>query len=177
MRSPCSIMAVMSVSPTVRRLVSGGQTGADRAALDVAIRLGVPYGGWCPRGGRAEDLPDPPGLLRAYPELVETPSTDAGVRTEWNVRDSDATLLLTERPDALSGGTALTRDLARRLGRPFLVTSTEDVEAVRAWLRELREQADKPLVLNVAGPRESKEPGLYDGASSLLEQVLASPAD
>ena len=168
-------MAVMSTSPAVCRLVSGGQTGADRAALDVAIRLGIPYGGWCPRGGRAEDLPDPPGLLRAYPELVETPTTDSAVRTEWNVRDSDATLLLTDRPESLSGGTALTRDLAMRLGRPVLVTSTGEVEAVRAWLRELREQSAQPLVLNVAGPRESKEPGLYAAASRLLEQVLAPP--
>ena len=160
----------MSTSETIRRLVSGGQSGADRAALDVAIRLGIPYGGWCPRGGRAEDLPTPPGLLRDYPELVETPTADSAVRTEWNVRDSDATLLLTDRPDSLSGGTALTRDLAVRLGRPVLVTSTGEVEAVRAWLRE---QSAQPLVLNVAGPRESKEPGLYAAASRLLEQVLA----
>ena len=160
----------------VRRLVSGGQAGADRAALDVAIRLGIPYGGWCPRGGRAEDLPDPPGLLRAYPELVETPTADADVRTEWNVRDSDATLLLTDRPDSLSGGSALTRDLATRLGRPVLVTSTGEIEVVRSWLHELRQQSTEPLVLNVAGPRESKEPGLYAAASRLLEQVLVQPA-
>ena len=165
----------MSTSPAVRRLVSGGQTGADRAALDAAIRLGIPYGGWCPRGGRAEDLPDPPGLLRPYPELVETPTTDSGVRTEWNVRDSDATLLITDRPESLSGGTALTRDLAVRLERAVLVASTGEVWAVRTWLRELREQAGQPLVLNVAGPRESKEPGLYAAATRLLEQVLASP--
>jgi len=170
-------MAVMPTSPTVSRLVSGGQTGADRAALDVALRLGIPYGGWCPRGGRAEDLPDPPGLLRAYPELVETPTTDSAVRTEWNVRDSDATLLLTDRPDSLSGGTALTRDLASRLGRPFLASSTDDARAVRAWLRELREALPGALVLNVAGPRESKEPGLYDAACRLLEQVLAHRRD
>ena len=167
-------MAFMSTSPPVRRLVSGGQTGADRAALDVAIRLGIPYGGWCPRGGRAEDLPDPPGLLSAYPELVETPTTDSSVRTEWNVRDSDATLLLTDRPGSLSGGTALTRDLATRLGRPVLVTATGEVETVRSWLHGLREQSAQPLVLNVAGPRESKEPGLYAAAKRLLEQVLAS---
>jgi hypothetical protein len=166
----------MSSSAAVCRLVSGGQTGADRAALDVAIRLGIPYGGWCPRGGRAEDLPDSPGLLRTYPELVETPTTDSAVRTEWNVRDSDATLLLTDRPESLSGGTALTRDLAVRLGRPVLVTSTSEVETVRAWLRELREQSGLPLVLNVAGPRESKEPGLYAAASRLLEQVLSPSA-
>ena len=161
-------------SDCVRRLVSGGQTGADRAALDVAIRLGIPYGGWCPRGGRAEDRPDAPGLLSDYPELRETPSADAAVRTEWNVRDSDATLLLTDLPESLSGGTALTRDLASRLERPFLVTSTCDAETVRAWLRELREDSPGALVLNVAGPRESKEPGLYDAACALLEQVLAS---
>jgi hypothetical protein len=154
-------MTGMTPSPMVRRLVSGGQTGADRAALDVAIRLGIPYGGWCPLGGRAEDLPSPPGLLRAYPELVETPTNDAAVRTEWNVRDSNATLLLTDRPDSLSGGTAL------------LVTSTGEVDAVLAWLRELREQSAQPLVLNVAGPRGRKEPGLYAAASRLLEQVLA----
>jgi hypothetical protein len=168
-------MAVMSSSATVRQLVSGGQAGADRAALDVAIRLGIPYGGWCPRGGRAEDLPDPPGLLHAYPALVETPTTDASVRTEWNVRDSDATLLLTDRPGSLSGGSALTRDLARRFGRPVLVTSTGEIDAVRSWLHELREQSAQPLVLNVAGPRESKEPGLYAAASRLLEQLLAKP--
>jgi hypothetical protein len=155
--------------------VSGGQTGADRAALDVAIRLGIPYGGWCPRGGRAEDRPDAPGLLREYPELRETPSDDAAVRTEWNVRDSDATLLLTDHPESLSGGTALTRDLASQLGRPFLVTSTGDAEPVWAWLRALREESPGALVLNVAGPRESKEPGLYDAACRLLEQVLAPP--
>jgi hypothetical protein len=135
----------------------------------------MPYGGWCPRGGRAEDLPDPPGLLRDYPELHETPTDDSAVRTEWNVRDSDATLLLTDRPDPLTGGTALTRDLAVRLGRPFLVTSTSDAESVRAWLRALRAHSRGPLVLNVAGPRESKEPGLYDAACRLLEQVLAPP--
>jgi len=158
----------------VRRLVSGGQTGADRAALDVAIKLGIPYGGWCPRGGRAEDRPDAPGLLRDYPELRETPSDDAAVRTEWNVRDSDATMLLTDRPESLIGGTALTRDLASRLGRPVLVTSTDDAETVRAWLRELRARSPRALVLNVAGPRESREPGLYAAACRLLEQVLTS---
>ena len=152
-------MAVMSTSPAVRRLVSGGQTGADRAALDVALRLGIPYGGWCPRGGRAEDLPDAPGLLRDYPELRETPTEDSAVRTEWNVRDSDATLLLTDRPDSLSGGTALTRDLAERLGRPFLVTSTSDAESVRAWLRALREES--PACPRAQRGRAAREQGTW----------------
>jgi hypothetical protein len=96
------------------------------------------------------------------------------VRTEWNVRDSDATLLLTDRPNSLAGGSALTRDLANRLGRPVLVTSPGEAAAVRAWLRQLRDRSGRDLVLNVAGPRESKEPGLYDTASRLLQQVLAT---
>ena len=76
------------------RIVSGGQTGVDRAALDVAIELGIPYGGWCPRGGWAEDMPAPPGLLSRYPLLRETAGSDPAERTRLNVRDSDATLVL-----------------------------------------------------------------------------------
>jgi hypothetical protein len=155
--------------------VSGGQTGADRAALDVAIRLGIPYGGWCPRGGTAEDLPDPPGLLTRYPRLRPTGSDVPAERTALNVRDSDATLLLTDRPDALSGGTALTREVAVRLGRPHLVARTDDACVVRAWLQALRRDLGRPLVLDVAGPRESKEPGVYRAASRLLEEVLGDP--
>jgi hypothetical protein len=71
------------------RIVSGGQTGVDRAALDVAVALGMPYCGWCPRGGWAEDMPEPPGVLARYPRLEETPSEDPAQRTRWNVRDSE----------------------------------------------------------------------------------------
>jgi hypothetical protein len=70
------------------KIVSGGQSGVDRAALDVAIARGIPYGGWCPKGGWAEDMPAPPGLLAHYPHLRETPSADPAERTAWNVRDS-----------------------------------------------------------------------------------------
>jgi hypothetical protein len=82
-------------------VVSGGQTGVDRAALNAAIAAGVDYGGWCPRGGWAEDHPDPPGLLSPYPGLRETPSPDPAQRTAWNVRDSAATIIL--RPDPGQG--------------------------------------------------------------------------
>ena len=78
------------------KIVTGGQTGVDRAALDAAIELGIPYGGWCPKGGWAEDLPTPPGLLALYPNLRETPDADPAQRTAWNVRDSDRLLILVE---------------------------------------------------------------------------------
>ena len=148
------------------RIVSGGQTGVDRAALDAALLLGFEIGGWCPRGRRAEDGP----ISETYP-LAETASADYGQRTEANVRDSDATLILGR--GRLSGGTALTRDIARTRKKPLLVldlrTATPDDAA--AWIKR---QAIS--VLNVAGPRESAAPGIYGEAFSYLRQVLASAA-
>ncbi len=145
------------------RIVSGGQTGVDRAALDAALALGLPCGGWCPRGRRAEDGAVPPG----YP-LRETPSAEFAQRTEWNVRDSDATLVLTRgRP---AGGTALTVALARRLGRPLLVVDLlrhPDPKVLASWIRR-----KKPATLNVGGPRESQQPGVHDEARRLLEAAL-----
>src|SRR3989442_2721366 len=94
-------------------IVSGGQTGVDRAALDTALALGLPCGGWCPRGRRAEDGP----LPTRYP-LRETPSSSYPERTVWNVRDSDGTLIL--HRGRLSGGTALTLRLVSRHGRHSL---------------------------------------------------------
>src|SRR5512135_124388 len=103
----------------VARIVSGGQTGVDRAALDAARQLGLECGGWCPRGRRAED-----GKVASGYPLRETPSEDYAQRTEWNVRDSDATLVLTHgRP---AGGTALTIAVARRLGKPLLVLDLDE---------------------------------------------------
>lgn len=148
------------------RVVSGGQTGVDRAALDAAVEAGVPHGGWCPRGGAAEDLPDG-GLLERYPALRETRSAVPAERTRLNVRDSDATLVVRAR-GVVSPGTDLTVATARELGRPCLVTDGSDVEAVRAWLVGLGDD----VVLNVAGPRESGQPGAYDVARALLEGVL-----
>ena len=123
----------------IARVVSGGQTGADRAALDAAVAAGIPYGGWCPLGGWAEDLPEPPGLLAAYPQLRETPSPSPHQRTEWNVRDSDATLILWPAGTP-SAGTELTLRLAEQMGRPVLVVDPGDDESARtvaAWLATL----------------------------------------
>jgi hypothetical protein len=149
---------------TVNRVVSGGQTGVDRAALDVALEMGIPCGGWCPRGRRAEDGPIPD----RYP-LRETPSAAYPERTAWNVRDSDGTLIITRgRP---RGGTALTVSLARRGGKPVLVVDLEAgarVSDARAFLAE-----NGIRVVNVAGPRESETPGIHSEAAAFLLDLLS----
>lgn len=151
-------------------VVSGGQSGVDRAALDAAIALRIPYGGWCPAGGAAEDFPDPPGLLADYPELEATPSAGPAQRTEWNVRDSDATLVV--RPtDAHSPGTLLTEVVAGRLGRPWLRVDPSD-KAAPAVARAFIEVECAGGRLNLAGPRESESPGIYVAASRLFEDAL-----
>ena len=138
----------------------------DRAALDVAAELSLPRGGWCPKGRYAEDGPIPDG----YP-LKETPSPDTSQRTEWNVRDADGTLVLTEGEP--SGGTAVTIHFARRRRKPCLVLDLDDgpdPAAVGRWIA-----ANGIGVLNVAGPRESKRPGIRARASAFLREALAPP--
>jgi hypothetical protein len=103
-------------------LISGGQSGVDRAALDVATARGIDYAGWCPRGGWAEDFPTPPGLLARYPKLKQTPLADPAQRTEWNVRDSDACLIIVDAGGIkVSRGTVLARELAHRYRKPLFV--------------------------------------------------------
>lgn len=151
----------------IARIVSGGQSGADRAALDAAVAHGRAYGGWCPAGGWAEDLPDPPGVLALFPYLWESTSSDPAVRTRLNVRDSHATLVV--RPgSAASPGTDLAVRTAIWLGRPRLVTDG-DAGAVLAWLAAVGHE----LTLNVAGPRESEQPGAQASTRALLDRVLA----
>jgi hypothetical protein len=147
----------------VPKVVSGGQTGVDRAALDAAQAAGLACGGWCPRGRKAED-----GAIAASYPLHETPSDDYAERTEWNVRDSDATLVLTRGQP--SPGTALTIDLARRLGRPVLVLDLGDAPEPAAVRRFVDETAVG--VLNVAGPRESQRPGIGAEARVFLERAF-----
>ena len=160
-------------------IISGGQSGVDRAALDEAIARGIPYGGWCPKGGWAEDMPAPPGLLARYPHLRETPSADPAERTAWNVRDSDACLILVDASGvAVSGGTALAETLAARYGKPLLVVDVGAADAgeqVRAWLAPLlaAHDGDAPFRLAVGGPRESEAKGIYGKASELILQLSA----
>jgi hypothetical protein len=152
------------------RIVSGGQSGVDRAALDAAVAAGVPYGGWCPADGIAEDLPDPPGLLAAYPLLRESPSADPAERTRLNVRDSTASLVVSPR-HLVAGGTLLTVEEAVRLERPWLVT-TGPVGEVATWL----DTVELPCVLNVAGPRASEWPEGYAATRRLLDELLRGSA-
>lgn len=136
------------------RIVSGGQTGADRAALDFAIRHGYPHGGWAPRGREAED-----GCISPRYQLTEL---EGGYRqrTRRNVEDSDGTLIV--NLGALDGGTLATKEFAEKAGKPFFVVQVDDGLTVQmaadvlAWL-----QAHDIKTLNVAGPRESKRPGIY----------------
>ncbi len=137
----------------VARWVSGGQTGVDRALLDAAVALGEPYGGWCPAGGWAEDLPEPPGLLAAYPGLRPTTSGDPAERTWRNVRDSDATLVLDARGGRVSPGTELTIEAARSLGRPVLRLDLRGLDSHGLDLRglELRGLDDRDARSGLVG--------------------------
>lgn len=160
---------------TPARLISGGQSGVDRAALDFAIARGIPYGGWCPRGGWAEDRPHPPGLLAAYPALRETPSADSAQRTRWNARDSAATLILDLPCREGSAGTEATEAAAIELGRPLLRLGADELLAAEPpgllarferWSVELPEG----FVLNIAGPRQSEAiADAYTSARRALE--------
>lgn len=148
------------------RIISGGQTGVDRAALDVALEFGLEAGGWCPRGRRAED-----GVIAARYPLEETPSADYAQRTEWNIRDSAATLILYR--STLTGGTALTGRLAEKYGRPLKLVDLEAPATpleTRLWIATW-----KVSILNVAGPRESQSPGIFQQARGYLKQVLKAP--
>jgi hypothetical protein len=147
----------------LQKITSGGQAGVDRAALDVGLELGIPIGGYCPKGRRSEDgtIPD------QYP-LVETSTSSYSVRTEKNVIESDGTLVL--NIGQLSSGTANTIKKAKRHKKPFLVVQLEqetNSETVLHWL-----VTNKIRVLNVAGPRESKIPGIHKQVLEFLRVLL-----
>jgi len=152
----------------LEKIVSGGQTGADRAALDVALDLGIATGGWVPHGRRAED-----GKIPArYSGLIETETDTYEHRTALNVRDADATLIF--HYGTPTGGTALTLKLAGASSRPFLaidlaaISEADAADQVRAWLA-----SERIRVLNVAGPRASREPRVAAAVASILRAALS----
>ncbi len=149
--------------------VSGGQTGADRAALDFAIANNLPHRGWCPKGRKAEDGP----LNKKY-NLTETPSENYEQRTEWNVRDADVTLIFSMHKQ-LSGGTLYTRHHAQKLNKPYLhiypKMAATAAEKIAAFLNE-----NDAHSVNVAGPRASKEPLVYEFVTEALNKLLAQDA-
>ena len=146
--------------------MSGGQTGADRAALDFAIEHDIPHGGWCPRGRKAQD-----GIIDARYQLKETPTAVYGQRTDWNVRDSDGTALFSIAA-VLTKKLKKTVALAHKYGKPVLHISQNSglAQPAQELLRLIHEYDIK--VLNVAGPRTSKEPGICEFVVDVLQKAL-----
>ena len=148
----------------LEQIVSGGQSGVDRAALDFAMESGIAHGGWCPLGRVAED-----GTIGQRYQLRETDSRDYAVRTERNVIDSTATLII--HRGTLTGGTLLTARLAKKWKKPTLKLDVQGMvfpESFQDWLVQ-----NEITVLNVAGPRESSQPGIYQEALEILRAVFA----
>lgn len=150
------------------KIISGGQTGADRAALDWAIAAGIPHGGWAPKGWKAED-----GRIPDCYQLLELPGANYRQRTRRNVMDSDGTLIV--NLGELNGGTKLTKVFAETHSRPCLVIQAEgnraatQAEQLSLWLHE-----NHIKTLNVAGPRESKRPSIYRATMNLLCALMGN---
>ncbi len=148
------------------KIISGGQTGADRAALDWAIANQVAHGGWCPKGRKAED-----GIIAPCYKLTETPSSQYSERTQWNVRDSDGTVVFS-LSKAISGGTLLTVELAKNYEKPYIhlckkLTYRDIVSQFQSFLLKF-----EIINLNIAGPRASEEPEVYKFVREILDCVF-----
>jgi len=154
------------VNTMIKKIISGGQTGADRAALDVAIKVGIPHGGWIPKGRKTED-----GVLPDKYQLQEMSTTSYSKRTEQNVLDSEGTLIVSH--GKLNGGSALTRKLAGKHKRPCIhididrLSIADAVETIKEWIAH-----NAIHILNVAGPRASKDPDIYNSTTKILETML-----
>jgi hypothetical protein len=146
-------------------ILSGGQTGADRASLDFAIRHQIPHGGWCPKGRAALDGPLDPKYL-----LKETPGEDPLERTEWNVRDSDATIVFTLAPKA-AGGAAKTLTLAKKQKKPSLHLHQGILGAHMKIIEFLVKHQSRRV--NIAGSSEADEAGIYEWVTAVLEKMQA----
>lgn len=167
----------MSKIVTVR---SGGQSGADRGAMDAAQAFGVNVEGWCPAGGWAEDYPEPPGVRALYPQMVETPLSDVAQRTEWNIRDSTCCIVLNTSAKGTSHGTDIGYAFYEKYSIPHFEIVVDGEEPIDAqvkracdWLRSLDDDA---IVVGFGGPRASEYDGIYDIAFSVVRSILAELA-
>lgn len=159
--------------PPLTRVISGGQTGVDQAALRAAQACGIAIGGWCPPGRAFDDGVIPPEFpLRETPQdrSPDAPDVPRSQRTQWNVRDADATLILRTGHAALDAGTDLTEHFARQYARTLLVRHVDDATARHDIIRWLQERAVRTL--NVAGPSERTAPGVGEAAFALLCDVF-----
>lgn len=147
-------------------IISGGQTGAERASLNWAIKHSIPHGGWCPKGRNVDD-----GPLNTNYLLKETPSEENLERTEWNVRDADASVVFTLAAKA-AGGSQKTISLARKLKKPYLHLNRGILAVSEKLIVFLEKHNVKRL--NVAGSLESEEPGIYDWLTASLEKAKAT---
>lgn len=165
----------------IRKIVSGGQTGADRAGLDIAIKLEIPHGGWCPRGRIAEDGIIPEEYLLKCPADDDSDVREVNIyneRTKLNIRDSDGTLIFVPSwplPENITDGTNLTIHEAERRNKPhFIVDLSKDqsFHLVADWTKKNRIET-----LNIAGPRESQCPGMYADTFSFLQNFFQYMAE
>jgi hypothetical protein len=152
----------------VTKIISGGQTGVDRAAWDVAIKLSIDHGGWSPRGRKAED-----GIIPERYNTQETKSSEWNERTELNVKAADGTLIIVKQPlnEDVSPGTFFTKQCADKEKKPVLVV---DLSAPKNWYQEVTAWIKQHNIktLNVAGPRASQEQNIYDETHAFLEKVF-----
>jgi hypothetical protein len=150
----------------VNKIISGGQTGADRAALDIAIKLGISHGGWIPKGRLTEN-----GMLNDKYHLKEMETANYNKRTEQNVIDSDGTLIISH--GKLTGGSDYTLDMVLRHGRPWLHIDLNKIESIQA-ARQIRSwfEEHEIEVLNIAGPRASKDSAIYQATVDILETAF-----
>ncbi|MBW2369258.1 MAG: putative molybdenum carrier protein [Deltaproteobacteria bacterium] len=150
----------------IQKIISGGQTGADQGALDAAIEFGIPYGGWIPKGRLTED-----GTLQEMLKLKEMPTKSYNARTEQNVIDSDGTVII--HRDRLTGGSLYTGKMTKKHGKPCLNINLKDTSTFSAALEIARWARDNRIeLLNVAGPRASKDPTIYATVKKIMTWVI-----
>jgi hypothetical protein len=152
----------------IKKIVSGGQTGVDRAALDIALKYGLDQGGWCPKGRLSED-----GKIPLFYNMQETDSPEYSQRTRQNIIDSDATLILVPElplPANITDGTILTINICDELNKTYLIVDVSNYDSlndVKLWIKQ-----NNISILNIAGPRSSQSIGIYDLAYNYLEKLI-----